>query len=239
MLNVFISGIESKSGKTLVVAGLTATLQSLSYSTSVYKPIQLGVKEVDGKKISPDFEFIKSIDSNINTVSSFMLSDTLNPIVSAYKEKIHIEPQEIFNSFQSLMNLTECNVVEGCNSISSLVAENLTEADIVKGLRLPMVLVVNPTKTPLDRFIPFLNYINSKKVQFLGVIVNQYNENSDNLEHKYFPQILKEILGVKVLGVLPDYIDIQTLPPEILIADILTKFDLEQIFRTRIAKLND
>ena len=42
MLNVFISGLERQSGKTIVTAGLAATMQSLSYSTSVYKPIQTG-----------------------------------------------------------------------------------------------------------------------------------------------------------------------------------------------------
>ncbi len=40
MLSVFISGFESQTGKTIVTAGLAATMQSLSYSTNVYKPIE-------------------------------------------------------------------------------------------------------------------------------------------------------------------------------------------------------
>ena len=68
MLNVFISGLERQSGKTIVTAGLAATMQSLSYPTSVYKPIQTGATELNGFKSSPDLALIKRVDSNITQV---------------------------------------------------------------------------------------------------------------------------------------------------------------------------
>jgi dethiobiotin synthetase len=239
MLNVFISGLERQSGKTLVCAGISATMQSLSYSTSVYKPIQTGAEVVDRQKFSPDLAFIRTIDSNILTKSSFLMSDTSIPMVSAYKAKVNINVPEIINTFQSISNITECNIVEGCNSISTLIAEGVTEADIVKDLKLPLILVINPTISTIDNVISGINYINSKKIPLHGVVITQYNENSDKLEHKYFPQILKDILGLNILGILPDYVNLETLPAEILIADILTKFNLEEIFKVKIAKLTN
>ena len=67
MLNIFISGLEPQTGKTLVASGIAATMQSLSYSTSVYKPIQTGAKILNGFKSSPDLLAIKRVDPDINT----------------------------------------------------------------------------------------------------------------------------------------------------------------------------
>lgn len=215
MLNIFISGLERQTGKTLVTSGLAATMQSLSYSTSVYKPIQTGAKILNGFKSSPDLSVIKRIDSNINTLSTYMISGSESPFVSAYEDKVSISIDTIFNEYRTMSNLTECNIVEGSNSIASPIADNMTEVDIIRGLRLPLVLVINPSKTSMDKVLMGLNYITSNKINLLGVVINQYNENSENLEEKYFPQILKEYTeGVNILGSLPDYGDTSKLAPE-------------------------
>lgn len=43
MLELFVTGADQNSDKIFVIAGLMATMQSLGYSTGVYKPIELGV----------------------------------------------------------------------------------------------------------------------------------------------------------------------------------------------------
>ena len=85
MLSVFISGLSRQSGKTLVIAGLAGTMQSLNYSTGVYKPIQTGAKSLNGFLQSQDLALIKRIDSNINTYSSYVFLSENCPLVSAYE----------------------------------------------------------------------------------------------------------------------------------------------------------
>ena len=101
-----------------------------------------------------------------------------------------------------------------------------------------MVLVVNAKTTPIAEVISGLRYIYSERVDFLGVIINQYDENSENLEEKYFPQILKEFCDVKILGTLPDYGEVSSIAPEKLIEDVLTNINIEEVFGLKIAKLN-
>ena len=60
MLNLYITSANRNDGKTLLSAGLAATMQSLGYKTSVYKPIQTGGKELNGFMQSPDLTFIKT-----------------------------------------------------------------------------------------------------------------------------------------------------------------------------------
>lgn len=237
MLNVFISGLEPQTGKTIVTAGLAATMQSLSYSTCVYKPIQTKAEMLNGFKVSSDLALIKRVDSNITTGSTYMMKSSAPPFVSAYEDGFKIDISSILTEFQGFSQMTDCNIVEGSNSISTPVAQYMTEIDIVKALRLPLVLVVNPKKTPIDNVITGLNFIQNSQVNLSGIIINQYNENSQSLEEKYFPQILKEYTEAKVLGMLPDYEKISLITPETLIADILTNVDIESIFGLEIAKL--
>ncbi|MGN0031406.1 MAG: ATP-dependent dethiobiotin synthetase BioD [Candidatus Gastranaerophilaceae bacterium] len=238
MLKVFISSIERQTGKTLITAGLAATMQSLSYSTNVYKPIQTGAENLNGFKRSPDLMKIKAIDPNIAVQSTYLMSGTSSPFVSSYEDNIKIDINTIFNEFISYSNLSDCSIIEGSNSISTPIAQYLTEIDIVKSLKIPLVLVVNPTKTSIDNVIANLKLIENSRVKFSGIIINQYDENSKNLEHKYFPQIIKEFSNYEILGLIPDYKDVKTLSPETLIADILNRINIEKLFGLKIAKLN-
>lgn len=238
MLKVFISGLERQTGKTIVTAGLAATMQSLSYSTSVYKPIQTNATLLHGFKTSPDLTIIKKFDPNIATDSTYVLRSSAPPFISSYEDNVKINLTTIYTEFQAAAKMSDCQIVEGSHSISTPIAEHLTEIDIVKTLNLPLILVVDVKKTPIERVITGLNYIHTNHCRFLGVILNRYNENSEILEQKYYPQILKEFTGVNILGQLPDYDRIDTFAPEILISDILNMVNIEEIFGLKIAKLN-
>ena len=50
MLELFVTGADQNSDKIFVTAGLTATMQSLGYSTAVYKPVETGVIEKNADK---------------------------------------------------------------------------------------------------------------------------------------------------------------------------------------------
>jgi len=238
MLKVFISGLERKSGKTIIAAGLAATMQSLSYTTEVYKPIQTGASLLHGFKTSPDLTTIKKFDPNIATDSTYVLKSSAPPFISSYEDGIKIDIATICSEFRSVSRLTDCQIVEGSHSISTPVAEHITEADIVKSLNIPLILVVDTKKTPVERIITGINYIYSNHCRFLGVILNRFDENSETLEEKYYPQILKEFTQVNILGSVPDYDNIDSFSPEILISDILNRVNIEEIFGLKIAKLN-
>lgn len=238
MLNIFISGLAKQTGKTLVSAGLAGTMQSLNYSTSVYKPIQTGAITVDDCLISQDLQAVINIDHNIITHSTYNFKSSLTPLVAAYEGESKIDILKIYNDFQQSLQMSECHIVEGSNSIFSPIDERRTEIDIVKTLGIPLILVVNPKKSSLGDVISGINYIKDNKVRFLGIIMNDYDENSENLEEKYFPQLIKEYTSIDTLGFLPHYEDMINLKPDTLIADILNRVDIEKIFNLQIAKLN-
>ena len=105
MLSVFISGFESQTGKTLVTAGLAATMQSLSYSTNVYKPVCTNSQNING------LELIKNVDSNISTEVSYILKSSLSPFVGAYEDGVKIDLNTIFSTYQECYHVNDCTLV--------------------------------------------------------------------------------------------------------------------------------
>ena len=102
MLSVFIAGLKKQSGKTLVSAGLAGTMQSLSYTTSYYKPIQTG-----SNLINNDEEFISKFDSNIKTYASYRFNSPSSPLFGAYEEGVKkIDKSKIFQDYKkySILN---------------------------------------------------------------------------------------------------------------------------------------
>ncbi len=238
MLNIFISGLERQSGKTLVAAGLAGTMQSLNYSTRVFKPIQTCAKDLNGFSQSQDLAFVKRIDSNIETTSSYMFKSSYSPLVGAYDAGIkNIDLNKIYNDYYANLQLFECNIIEGSNSISNPIGEKFSEIDIVKTLNIPLVLVVNPKKSNIDNVILGVRYIQNSGVAFQGIIVNDYDEDSENLEEKYYPEMIKEFTGEKIIGTIPHYDNVEGMTPDTLIGNILTYVKIEDLFGVRIAKL--
>ena len=113
MLNIFITGSDINVGKTFITAGLAATMQSLGYSTCVYKPIQTGAIEKNGFAQSPDLAFVKNIDPYIKTYSSYLLKKTSMPLVAAEAENIIIDKNSIKKDYDVIIKEHDCTIVEG------------------------------------------------------------------------------------------------------------------------------
>lgn len=233
MLSVYIAGLKKGTGKTLLGAGLAGTMQSLNYAVSYYKPIQTG-----SNLLNDDTEFVNRIDPHVKTLSTYKLQSTSHPLIGAYDEGIkQIDTMTVMRDYKQNIMLTECHIVEGNNGISSPFDEKKTEINLIEQFCLPVILVVNPNLTRLDEVISGINYIHSKHVTLSGVVINDYAENSDDVEIKYFPQLVKEFTGAKILGTLPHYEIFDNLSPQRLISDILNRLNVEDIFSLKIAKL--
>lgn len=234
MLSVYVAGLKKGTGKTLLCSGLAGTMQSLNYAVSYYKPIQTGYN-----MLNDDTDVISKIDNHIKVFSTYKLQSTQNPLIGAYNDNIKkIDTMMIMHDYKQNIMMTECHIVEGCNSISSPIDEKKTEINLIKQFSLPVILVVNPNITKMDEVITGINYIYSKHVNLSGVVINDYNYETEDLEIKYFPHLVKEYTGAKVLGTLPHYNDYDNLSPEILISDILNRLNVEDIFSLKIARLS-
>lgn len=234
MLSVYIASLKKGSGKTLIAAGLAGTMQSLGYCASFTKPIQTGANLLDD-----DAEFIKKIDSNIKTSTTYKFQSSSSPLVGAYENGLgKIDLSKIQQDYKNNIQMTECHIVEGANSISSPINETMTEINLIDKFNLPLILVVNLKLSNIDDIITGVNYIRTNHINLSGIILNEYDYQNDNIEQKYLPALIKQYTNVEVLGCFKHYADTSNLPADELISDTLNNLNLEEIFGLKIAKLD-
>ncbi len=236
MLELFITGVEQNKNKIYVTSGLAATMQSLGYSCGVYKPIETGVKQKNGKYVSNDLSYIKFIDPFINTYYSYQLENDLSPILSAAKEGLLMEKNTILRDYQKILDKDECLITDGLSGLGTPLSKNFLEEDIVKMLDIPILFVVSGKNSDINNTLLSINRANELNIKINGIIINDYPYESNDAEIKMMPKLIEEYTNEKILGILPK-ID-KNINPEDLITVMLNGIDIESVFKIKISKLN-
>ena len=237
MLNIFITGSDIDVGKTFITAGLAATMQSLGYSTCVYKPIQTGTIEKNGFAQSPDLAFVKNIDPYIKTYSSYLLKKTSMPLVAAEAENVIIDKNSIKKDYETIIKEHDCTIVESTGGIMTPIAPNLLISDVIKTLELPVLIVIKPDSSTVNQTLLTINHALSKGIKVRGVIINNFPENTTDIDIKSIPRLIEEYSDAKILGVIKNFRNVKNINPSELITNILNGIDIESVFDVKIAKL--
>lgn len=233
MLQLYVTGVEQKNDKIFTVTGLSTTMQSLGYSTGVYKPVEVGAQENNGYLQSRDLMFLKSHDVHIKTYFTYLLKEEISPILSAASEKIIIEKDVISRDFDAVKNENECLIVDGLWGLATPYGKNFLEEDVVKTLNLPLLLTVSAENADLNNALLSIKRAKELDIDLRGVIINNYNE--DSVSKKLIPKMIEEYTDAKVLGTLPNFG--RNISPSDLIMEILNGIDIESVFNIKIAKL--
>lgn len=236
MLNIFVTATDNNLGKTFITAGLAATMQSLGYSTCVYKPIQTGAIEKNGFAQSPDLVFVKSIDPYIKTASSYMLKEKTNPYIAAELENIIIDKNVIKKDYEQISKNHDCTITEGVGGLMVPVAPNFLMCDMARMLNLPVIIVIRPDFGTVNHTLLTINQAHTKGLKVRGVIINDYPQNSNNIDVKTSPRLIEEYSDAKILGII-GHLEMKKLNPNDLISYILNGIDIESVFDVKIAKL--
>ena len=233
MNNVFIAGINSGCGKTVISAGIAAVMQSLGYKTGVYKPIQTGAIDKEKYLVSPDLAFVKMLDPYITTHSTYMFAEKTLPAITTNS----IEIQDISKDFHLLSEKTDTLIVESIGGLMTPLNKNLFTYNIPLAFKLPVVFVVSPSNDSVNNYFNEINTAKTAGLDIQGVIINKYPVDSENPEIKSFPTLIEEYCDVKVLGLIRSFKG-DSVQANTLITEILNGIDLEDLFRMKIPKLN-
>ncbi len=236
MLELFVTGADQNSDKIFVTAGLTATMQSLGYSTAVYKPVETGVIEKNGFIRSPDLAYVKFADPYIKTYFTYLFKERSTPLIAGAKEGVVIEKDHILNDYQKLEDMYELLVVDGVSGLASPLSKNFLEEDLIRMLDIPLLLVVSALNSDINNILLTVNHAKEKGITLRGIILTNYPENTENSDIKLLPRLIEEYTDVKILGILPHF-NKADLNPNDLISEILSGVDLEAVLNIRIAKL--
>lgn len=238
MLNIFITGTGSNVGKTFITAGIAATMQSLGYSTCVYKPVQTGASKKNGFGQSQDLLFVKNIDPYIEIHSSYVLKDQTQPVIAAEAEGVLIDKNFIKKRYDLVAKDHDCLIVEGTGGIMTPLAPDFLVSDMIKTLDLPVVVVVKPEAGMINQTLLTINHAENKGIKVRGVIINNFSQDSaEDVEVKSAFRLIEEYSDAKILGVIGSFKKPNRISPSGLITEIINGIDIEGVFDVKIEKL--
>ena len=237
MNNVFITGINSNCGKTVISAGIAAVMQSLGYKAGVYKPIQSGAIDKGKYLLSPDLTFVKMLDPYITTHSTFMYTDKAIPYIACKNGNTNIDLQDIIKDYSILSSKTDMMLIESTGGLMTPLNRSIYTYHIPLTLKLPVIFVVTPSNDNVDGYFNAINTAKTAGLDIAGVIINKYPVYADSVEIKSFPTLIENYCDIKVLGLIRSFKG-NSVQANVLISEILNGVDLEDVFRMKIPKLN-
>ena len=236
MLNLYITSPNKKEGKTVLSAGIAATMQSLGYSSCVYKPIQTSGIEINGFMQSPDLTYIKTVDPYINTHFTYLFKENSEPLIASENENDYIDLELINNDYSKLCNSSECVILDGDSGILSPLAPSVQTLDLLRRLQIPLLIVITPRENVINDTLLTINLAQERGVEVRGVVINNISEDCPKELLTSMTRIIEEYTNVKILGLIPS-LGNKPLPEE-LITEVLNGVDIESIFKVKIEKLD-
>ena len=236
MMNLYITSGNKKDGKTFLTAGLAATMQSLGYITSVYKPIQTSGIEFNGFVQSPDLTFVKSIDPYINTYFSYLFKSKSEPLIAAENENEYIDIDFIHNEYSRIISTSDCTILDGDSGILSPIAPSTQTVDLIKKLQIPVLFTISPREDSINDTLLSIYTAQEKGIEIRGVVINNITEDCPKEMLTATTRVIEEYSNVSILGLIPHLGN--KIQPEDLITGVLNGIDIESVFKVKIEKLD-
>lgn len=236
MLNLYITSANRGDGKTFLTAGIAATMQSLGYTTSVYKPIQTAGKELNGFMQSPDLTYIKAIDPYINTHFTYLFRSKSEPLIAAENENEFIDIELINNDYQKIISNSDCTIIDGDNGLLSPIAPSIQTIDMLKRLQVPVLFAVTPKEDTINDTLLSIYAAQEKGLEIRGVVINNIKDDCPKEMLTAITRVIEEYSNVNILGLIPNLGE--KFAPEDLITGVLNGVDIESAFKVKIEKLD-
>jgi dethiobiotin synthetase len=196
----FITGTDTGVGKTLVTAGLAASLRSSGIDIGVMKPIETGYSSR-----SSDSAFLMratGVDDPCDFISPYRFKFPLSPFAAAKMEKAPIHLVKIERAFHRLLRRHRGVLVEGAGGLLVPITRVSLMVDLALRLDLPLVIVSRTNLGTLNHTLLTVEVARRRGIEIAGVIFNHLVERK-GLAEKTNPEVIKPFLGVPILGEIP------------------------------------
>ncbi len=141
----FVTGTDTGCGKTLVTTSLMHALKRDGVRVSGMKPVASGCDHVDGRLVNDDAARIRSAcsgDRDYDDINPWALMDPVAPHIAARRDGRRIDLAPVIEAYRRLQRDSQVIVVEGIGGWLVPLAEDVEQADLVRQLELPVILVV-------------------------------------------------------------------------------------------------
>lgn len=204
---IFITGTDTGVGKTLVAAALAAHLKDLGKHVGVMKPIETGVSRA--RQTLSDAARLRAVvesDDAIGAICPYQFPLPLSPLAAAQAERTTIDPGAIRQVYRLLACDHALMIVEGIGGVHVPIAKNTDMMDLMKKLRLPIVVVGRSGLGGINHALLTIEALRKRKLTVTALVLNAtrpVRSQEARLQEKTTVEILRKQAGVPVIGPLP------------------------------------
>lgn len=200
----FIAGTDTGVGKTLVAAALLAALNASGRAAVGMKPVASGCSRGERGWRSDDAERLIAQSAAVSAyaqVNPYALPEAVAPHLAARSAGVDIRLEPIVAGFAALCTNSDCVVVEGVGGWAVPLSAELMQADLVRALGLPVILVVGLRLGCLNHALLSAGAIAADGCRLLGWIGNRVDPDMARCDDNI--ATLRERLSAPCLGVVP------------------------------------
>ncbi len=197
-MKIFISGIDTDSGKTYATSALAACLIKAKNATVItQKPVQTGcVGVADDLKLHRKMMHCEMVPADESHLTCRYLFDyPASPHLSARLAGAVIDPELIYADSEALDKQFDYTLIEGAGGLMVPLNEEMLTIDFIKKYNLPLILVCSGKLGSINHTLLSLEAIKNRNIDLVGVIYNDYPA-VDKLLSKESEKIILKYLDI-------------------------------------------
>ena len=204
MFSVYVTGTDTGIGKTLASCALLHASRGHGLRTAGMKPVASGCERVDGEWKNADALALQAAgESGIAyaDINPFALEHPLAPELAARDAGIEVTLPPILDVHARLATRADALIVEGVGGWAAPLSATLMQADLVRALRLPVLLVVGLRLGCLNHALLSARAIAADGVHLAGWIASHVDPAMARVDDNL--AMLRERMPAPCWGVMP------------------------------------
>jgi dethiobiotin synthetase len=204
MFALYVTGTDTGIGKTLASCALLHALRGHGLRAAGMKPVASGCERIDGEWRNADALALQAAGEPgiaYADINPFALEHPLAPELAARDAGVEVSLLPILASHARLSDHADALVIEGVGGWAAPLSASLMQADLVRMLRLPVVLVVGLRLGCLNHALLSARAIAADGAHLAGWIASHVDPDMERVEDNI--EMLRARMPAPCWGVLP------------------------------------
>ncbi len=209
----FVTGTDTGVGKTVIASAMIKGLQARRVNACGMKPIETGCHRLGGSLYPADGMFLKNVarmDETINYITPYCYETPVAPLAASEIEGRAVHIDVIVEKFSGLLKRYNAVVVEGVGGILVPIMRDYFVIDLIKELKLPLVVVTRSSLGTLNHTLLTVNYALKEGLSVSGIIINFCRPPDNTVAEETNPHLFQRLSPVPIIGVFPHLNNLET-----------------------------
>lgn len=204
MKPLFITGIDTGIGKSIVAACLCRAFADTGYDVFPFKPVQSGCANKNNDLNKNDALLLKTAarsSENIDKINPYSFSLPVSPHFAAKLEGSSIDKNHIFKKIEKRRQ-SQMVIIEGAGGAASPITSSMLNSDLAVYLEAAVIVVTSPKLGTINHTLLTLEHLHSKGITVAGLIMNLFPPTPTAAQMESLNFVSKRT-GTLILGYIP------------------------------------